>query len=156
MKPNSLDLAVSFQDEDFDAHFKVFHELMSVKVSEILLVASPYDAYILEEDGSLASKIINEYRGLNLSRPPRITQAATAAQAMDMLAQKPFHLVIAMPHLDDMDVFQLGRQIKRAHADLPVVLLAHSVKGIYPTLFRSATADHQLWHVGDRPADLAQ
>jgi DNA-binding NarL/FixJ family response regulator len=97
------------------------------------LVASPYDAYILEEDGSLASKIINEYRGLNLSRPPRITQAATAAQAMDMLAQKPFHLVIAMPHLDDMDVFELGRQIKHAHADLPVVLLAHSVKGIYPT-----------------------
>ncbi|MFO7714066.1 PEP/pyruvate-binding domain-containing protein [Desulfosarcina sp.] len=105
---------------------------MSNKVFEILLVASPYDAYILEEDGSLASKIINEYRGLNLSRPPRITQAATATQAMGMLAQKVFHLVIAMPHLDDMDVFDLGAQIKATHADLPVVLLAHSAKGIYP------------------------
>jgi CheY-like chemotaxis protein len=133
MTSNTLNLPVSFQNEDFDTHFKVFHELMSIKVFEILLVASPYDAYILEEDGSLASKIINEYRGLNLSRPPRITQAATAAQAMDMLDQKPFHLVIAMPHLDDMDVFELGRQIKHTHADLPVVLLAHSVKGIYPT-----------------------
>jgi hypothetical protein len=85
MIDNSLNLPASFQDEDFDTHFKVFHELMSNKVFEILLVASPYDAYILEEDGSLASKIINEYRGLNLSRPPRITQAATAAQAMEML-----------------------------------------------------------------------
>lgn len=122
----------SFISEDFDTHFKVFHELMSNKVFEILLVASPYDAYILEEDGSLASKIINEYRGLNLSRPPRITQAASAAQAMDMLARKTFHLVISMPHLDDMDVLDLGHQIKRAHADLPVVMLAHSVKGIYP------------------------
>ena len=129
---NKFTLPVSFQDEDFDTHFKVFHELMSNKVTEILLVASPYDAYILEEDGSLASKIINEYRGLNLSRPPRITQAATAAQAMAMLAEKPFHLVIAMPHLDDMDVFDLGLKIKRAHADLPVVCLAHSLKGIYP------------------------
>ena len=125
-------LPAFFQNEDFDTHFKVFHELMSNKVFEILLVASPYDAYILEEDGSLASKIINEYRGLNLSRPPRITQAATAAQAMDMLAQKPFHLVLAMPHLDDMDAFELGLQIKKGHRDLPVVLLAHSIKGIYP------------------------
>ncbi len=132
MNSNVSNLPPFFQNEDFDTHFKVFHELMSNKVFEILLVASPYDAYILEEDGSLASKIINEYRGLNLSRPPRITQAATAAQAMDMLAQKPFHLVLAMPHLDDMDVFDLGQQIKRSHADLPVVLLAHSVKGIYP------------------------
>ncbi|MGA6925760.1 MAG: PEP/pyruvate-binding domain-containing protein [Desulfosarcina sp.] len=122
----------SFINEDFDTHFKVFHELMSNKVFEILLVASPYDAYILEEDGSLASKIINEYRGLNLSRPPRITQAANATQAMRMLASKAFHLVITMPHLDDMDVSDLGHRIKRDHPDLPVVLLAHSVKGIYP------------------------
>ncbi|MBC2742880.1 MAG: phosphoenolpyruvate synthase/pyruvate phosphate dikinase, partial [Desulfosarcina sp.] len=132
MNNNALNLPASFQDEDFDTHFKVFHELMSNKVFEILLVASPYDAYILEEDGSLASKITNEYRGLNLSRPPRITQAATAAQAMAMLAKKTFHLVVAMPHLDDMDVFDLGQQIKRVYADLPVVLLAHSVKGVYP------------------------
>ena len=129
---DNFSLPASFQNGDFDTHFKVFHELMSIKVFEILLVASPYDAYILEEDGSLASKIINEYRGLNLSRPPRITQAATAAQAMVMLAEKSFHLVIAMPHLDDMDVFDLGLQIKQVHADLPVVCLAHSVKGVYP------------------------
>lgn len=132
MNDNAPHLPAFFQNEDFDTHFKVFHELMSNKVFEILLVASPYDAYILEEDGSLASKIINEYQGLNLSRPPRITQAATAAQAMGMLAEKAFHLVIAMPHLDDMDVFDLGMRIKRAHADLPVVLLAHSVRGVYP------------------------
>ena len=129
---NNFCLPVSYQKEDLDTHFKVFHELMSNKVFEILLVASPYDAYILEEDGSLASKITNEYRGLNLSRPPRITQAATAAQAMEMLTEKEFHLVLAMPHLDDMDVFDLGRRIKRSHCDLPVVLLAHSIKGVHP------------------------
>jgi hypothetical protein len=132
MNSGSPNLPVYFQNENFDAHFKVFHELMSNKALEILLVASPYDAYILEEDGSLASKIINEYRGLNLSRPPRITQAATAASAMEMLFRKTFHLVIAMPHLDDMDVFDLGLQIKDGFPDLPVVLLAHSVKGVHP------------------------
>ena len=132
MDSHAISLPPAFQQENFDTHFKVFHELMSNKVAEILLVASPYDAYILEEDGSLASKIINEYRGLNLSRPPRITQAASANQAMEVLARQPFHLVIAMPHLDDMDVFDLGLRIKQAHADLPVVLLAHSIQGLYP------------------------
>jgi hypothetical protein len=117
---------------DFDTHFKVFHELMSNKVMEILLVASAYDAYILEEDGSLASKIINEYRGLNLSRPPRLTRVDGANDALECIASASFDLVITMPHLDDMDPFELGRSIKQRKPDLPVVLLAHSVRGLFP------------------------
>ena len=129
-KPFSI--PTSFQDEDFDTHFKVFHELMSNKVTEVLLVASPYDAYILEEDGSLASKITSEYPGLNLSRPPRLSLAASADHALAMVIGRPFDLVIVMPHLEDMDIFELARKIKRIRYDLPVVCLAHSLKGIYP------------------------
>ncbi len=114
--------------EEFDPHFKVFHELMAFKVREILLVSSPYDAYILEEDGSMASRIINEYHGLNLSQPPRITWVATADQAFDLLEQKRFDLVVTMPHLGGMDGCTLGRRIKEGHRDLPVVLLSHSVR----------------------------
>lgn len=132
MRKQRFHISSSFFKNDFDTHFKVFHELMSNKVLEILLVASPYDAYILEEDGSLAAKIIHEYRGLNLSRPPRITHAETASEAINKLESKAFHLVIAMPHLDDMDAFDLGRNIKKHHPKLPVVLLAHSIKGIFP------------------------
>jgi hypothetical protein len=117
---------------DFDTHFKVFHELMSNKVLEILLVASAYDAYILEEDGSLASKIINEYRGLNLSRPPRLTRVDDAASAMKKIERESYDLVMTMPHLDDMDPFDLGALIKSLNPDLPVVLLAHSVHGLFP------------------------
>ncbi len=51
---------------DFDPHFKVFHDLMPFKVQEILLVSSLYDAFLMEEDGSLATRLINEYQGLNL------------------------------------------------------------------------------------------
>ncbi len=117
---------------DFDTHFKVFHELMSNKVLEILLVASPYDAYILEEDGSLASKIINEYRGLNLSRPPRITRVSSASEALQVLRSENFDLVLAMPHLDDMDTFTFGQAIKKNVPNLPVIMLTHSLEGIDP------------------------
>ena len=123
---------LKYMTSDFDTHFKVFHELMSNKVMEILLVASAYDAYILEEDGSLASKIINEYRGLNLSRPPRLTRVDGAKGALEQIETESFDLVITMPHLDDMDPFELGCSIKHRKPDLPVVLLAHSVRGLFP------------------------
>lgn len=116
----------------FYAHFKIYHELMARKVREILLVASPYDAFILEEDGSLASRIINEYSGLNLSHPPRVTRTASAEEAVGLLAHRAFDLVLTMPFLDDMDACTMGRRIKDRRPDLPVILLAHSLRSLQP------------------------
>jgi CheY-like chemotaxis protein len=112
--------------------FKIFHELMGIKIREILLVASPYDAFILEEDGSLASRIINEYSGLNLSQPPRVTRTSSAYAALEHLNEKKFDMVMTMPHLDDMDAFSLGREIKKIKPELPVILLAHTIRSISP------------------------
>ena len=109
--------------EDFDLSFKVFHELMAKKVTDILLVSSPYEAFIMEEEGRLAERIIHEYRGLNLSRPPMLTWVSTAREAMNALATKKFDLVITMPQVDEMDAYVLGRQIKALNPDLPVYLL---------------------------------
>jgi hypothetical protein len=112
--------------------FNAFYELMAVKVREILLVASPYDAFILEEDGSLASRIINEYSGLNLSQPPRVTRTPSAYAALEHLNEKKFDMVITMPHLNDMHAFALGREIKKIKPELPVILLAHTIRSISP------------------------
>ena len=71
------------QRDVFDLSFKVFHELMARKVNHILLVSSPYEAFIMEEEGRLAQRIIQEYRGLNLSRPPHLTWVSTARQALE-------------------------------------------------------------------------
>ena len=112
-----------FHPEDFDLSFKVFHELMAKKVTEILLVSSPYDAFIMEEEGRLAERIIHEYRGLNLSRPPMLTWASTAHEALNALSQKKFDLVITMPQVDETDAYELGHQIKSKFPDLPVFLM---------------------------------
>ena len=105
--------------DEYDPHFKIFHELMAFKVREILLVSSPYDAYIMEEDGSMASRIINEYHGLNLSQPPRITRVATADQALALLNKRHFDLVVTMPHLGGDEVY---REIRRVDGSLPVIV----------------------------------
>ena len=107
----------------FDLSFKVFHELMARKVNHILLVSSPYDAFIMEEEGRLAQRIIQEYRGLNLSRPPHLTWVSTAREALAELDRKAFDMVITMPRIGDFPVHELGRRIKRNHNRLPVFLL---------------------------------
>jgi hypothetical protein len=86
----------------------------------------------MEEDGSPASRIINEYSGLNLSMPPRVTRTSSAMEALSLLNKKKFDMVITMPNLDDMDAFSLGLEIKKLNPVLPVILLAHNPKGIYP------------------------
>lgn len=117
---------------EFYFDFKVFHELMSIKIREILLVSSPYDAFIMEEDTSLASRIINEYSGLNLSQPPRVTRTSSAYEALALLNEKEFDMVITMPHLDEMDAFSFGLEVKKISPNLPVILLAHNTRGLYP------------------------
>ena len=117
---------------EFYSHLKVFHELMRNKVREILFVSSPYDAFVMEEDGSPASRIINEYSGLNLSLPPRVTRTPSAREALLLLNKKKYDMVITMPNIDDMDAFSLGLEVKKLDPTLPVILLAHSPKGIYP------------------------
>lgn len=117
---------------EFSSRFKVFHELMAFKIREILLVSSPYDAYIMEEDGRLASRIINEYRGLNLSQPPRVTRTSSAYEALSLLSKRRFDMVITMPHLDEMDGFALGLEVKKINSAMPVILLSHTTRGVYP------------------------
>ena len=117
---------------EFYSQFKMFHEIMTIKVREILLISSPYDAYIMEEDRSLASRIVNEYIGLNLSLPPRVTRTSSGRSALILLEQKSFDMVITMPNLDDMDAQALGVKIKAKYPDLPVILLCHSLRSIFP------------------------
>ncbi|MBU1140457.1 MAG: phosphoenolpyruvate synthase/pyruvate phosphate dikinase [Proteobacteria bacterium] len=117
---------------DFDPHFKIFDELMPFKVREILLVSSPYDAFIMEEDGSLATRIVHEYQGLNLSGPPRLTLVSSGREALEALRRRSFDLVITMPNVGGMDAFTLGSAIKNIRPTQQVVLLSHSLQGIYP------------------------
>ncbi|MGD9175063.1 MAG: PEP/pyruvate-binding domain-containing protein, partial [Desulfobacterales bacterium] len=78
---------------------------------------------IMEEEGRLAERIIHEYRGLNLSRPPMLSWVSSAREALDILEQKKFDLVITMPQVDETDAHVLGRQIKTRFPDLPVFLM---------------------------------
>ena len=89
-----------------------YQELILHRVHEILLVASEYDAFILEEDESLTEQILHEYVGMNLNYAPRVTRVSTASSAMNALSKRSYDLVIVMIRISDMDPLTLGRKIK--------------------------------------------
>lgn len=115
----------SKQKEKLSSRFKLFHELMPTKVQHILLISTSYEAWIMEEDSRISEQIVNEYRGLNLSRPPRLTWVSSLAEALAHFADQPFDLVITVSPSVDEHAFALGQEIKKAKPGIPVVLLTH-------------------------------
>ena len=122
----TADILASSSVDTFDPRFTIFHELMQEEVQEILLVSTLYDACIMEEDGRLAERIINEYRGLSLTQPPRLNWASSAEEALRCLHHKKFDMVITMRRLADMDVYAFGEELKKRDPDLPVILFTHT------------------------------
>ncbi len=98
-------------------------DLMLYRVHEILLVASPYDAFILEEDGRLTEQILNEYLAMKFHQSPRLWRVETGKSALNLMTKRDFDVVIVMLRLSDMDSIQLCSKIKKLYPDKPIILL---------------------------------
>ncbi len=100
-----------------------FQDLMQHRVFNVLLIASPYDAFMMEEDGRVEEQLYNEYVSLNLSSPPRVTRASTVTEALDLMRSKPFDLVVAMPGGELSDTFEGASKLKSLYPSVPFVVL---------------------------------
>ena len=107
-----------------------FVDLMTKRIFNVLLVANPYDAFMLEDDGRIDEKIFNEYMNLSLRYPPRFTQVSTKEEAWQKLSDMTFDFVICMPGTDNSDVFDIARSIKERYEHIPLVVLTPFSHGI--------------------------
>ena len=107
-----------------------FVNLMTKRIFNVLLVANPYDAFMLEDDGRIDEKIFIEYMNLSLRYPPRFTQVSTEEDAWKQLGNTMFDLVICMPGSDNSDTFDIARQIKEKYPHIPLVVLTPFSHGI--------------------------
>ncbi|MFA4874633.1 MAG: hypothetical protein WC690_04760, partial [bacterium] len=100
------------------------HRLMERRIREVLLVSSPYDLYIMEEEGILADRISDEYTMLHLTSAPAITRVSTADEALEAVGEKKFDLVVSGLRVGKkQSAVDMARSIKQQHPELPVVLL---------------------------------
>ncbi len=100
-----------------------FQDLMQKRIFNVLLIASPYDAFMMEEDGRVEEQLYFEYVSLNLSSPPRVTQVNTTEDALNALAHKHFDLIITMPGVDISETFSGAKEIKVLFPNIPIVVL---------------------------------
>lgn len=109
--------------KDFRFKDTSFVNLMNKRIYNVLLIATKYDSFILEDDGRIDEQIFNEYVSLNLSNPPRFKQVRTKAEALKELRMNHYELIIQMPNMDDTDMFAISHKIKAKYPEIPFVVL---------------------------------
>lgn len=107
-----------------------FVNLMTRRIFNVLIVANPYDAFMLEDDGRVDEKIFDEYMDLGLRYPPTFTQVSTTEEANEVLRTTDIDLVICMPGNADNDAFDVARAVKADSPNIPCVVLTPFSHGI--------------------------
>ena len=107
-----------------------FVNLMTRRIFNVLIVANPYDAFMLEDDGRVDEKIFDEYMELGLRYPPTFTQVSTTEEADNVLKTTDIDLVICMPGNADNDAFAVAHDVKKIAPYIPIVVLTPFSHGI--------------------------
>ncbi len=121
------------------SNLSIFHDLMPFRVREILLVATVYDAYILEREGQLFEQIYGEYYQLNLSSAPRVTSVYSTEEALELF-EKYFDFLLCV--ITDVRYPKNGKISSRAGREL-AMLVKNS--GSIPVLMQSSEHENALF-----------
>ena len=100
-----------------------FANLMKLRIYNVLLYASKYDVFVLEEDGRIDEQLFNEYTALNLRFPPRFTLVSSEDEANRLLRERSFELIISMPSGDSINPFNWAKGVKKKLPHVPIVVL---------------------------------
>ena len=107
-----------------------FVNLMTRRIFNVLIVANPSDAFMLEDDGRVDEKLFDEYMELGMRYPPSFSQVSTTEEAEQVLKTTDVDLVICMPGNADNDAFAVARDVKRMAPQIPCVVLTPFSHGI--------------------------
>ena len=142
---------------DLKTRFSGVHDLIKFRVTEILLISTQYDAYVLEEDGQLAEQIYHQFNDLSIPFIPRIHWVADREEAFAELEKRPIHLIITMSRISDMGSFDFESAIHEAYPDIPIVMLSYD--RMTPEMFariRETSCINRVFHwSGDNKVLLA-
>ncbi|MBP2639302.1 MAG: phosphoenolpyruvate synthase/pyruvate phosphate dikinase [Firmicutes bacterium] len=111
--------------EDLKARFSSIHDLMKFRVTEILLISTLYDGFVLEEDGQLSEQIYNQFADLSIPFVPRIQRVSSQEEAFEALETRSFHLIITMARMSDLSSFEFEKKLKESYPAIPLVMLSY-------------------------------
>jgi CheY-like chemotaxis protein len=106
------------------SRFHDYQDLMRYRIMHVLLVATPYERFVLEEAGELSERVLGEFRNLDVHYAPGLTGVSTGTEALDLVRrEESVNLIITTPRVADMSPERLALQVQGVR-DIPVVLLA--------------------------------
>ncbi|MDT4762734.1 PEP/pyruvate-binding domain-containing protein [Sphaerochaeta sp. PS] len=111
---------------NLDPTWLPFSNLMLKHIYNVLLICSDYDRFLLEEDGRVEEELYLEYTQLGLNNPPKITHTNTGDEALALVAERSFDLVITMLDLGSDPVEELATAIKKIDPQMPIIVLSPS------------------------------
>ena len=96
------------------------------RVKNILLLASSYHYFQLEEEGRL-SNLLSERHSYNINEPtPRIIHVETSEECLDQLQNKNVDLIIIFNQFESVDILPLAKKMK-TQANIPIVLIGNNI-----------------------------
>jgi hypothetical protein len=125
----------------------IFHDLMPYKVREILLIATLYDAFSIEKEGRFSEHILGEYQQLNLTSMPRVTGVSTYEEAIDLLRNRHFDIVILMVGGDKRTPVEISRKVKQEFPYIPIYVLLNNNRDVpvFKSIHRSNSSIDRLF-----------
>jgi len=124
--------------------------LMKSRIRKILMICSNYDAFTLEEDGRIEKQLVEEYRELNLSNPPKFIWANSSKEARSIIASdEEVDMIMCLYNERDQEVFSLASELKAAGNMTPFILLIHYSKAVRQRIFEKDQAGIDFvfsWH----------
>lgn len=131
-----------------------YQRLTPFRIRDVLIVASPFDNYVLEESGHLSDLIAREYSQLNLTQAPRFIHSPNAEDALTLMRIWKFDLIITMARIGSMKVHDFAQRAADLLPGIKVVLLAYNTREL-ATLRGGAGIERTfVWH-GDSRIILA-
>ncbi len=108
----------------------IYLDMMKHKVSQILFVATMYDAFNLEKDDSFFEKFMGPIYQYSIFTLPRIICVSSQEQAVDLLKTSHFDLIVLMVGADAQKPLKFSAEIKKFSNDVPVYLLLNQRSNI--------------------------
>lgn len=104
----------------------IFEELMPFKVKEVLLIATLYDSYSIVREGQFSDQIYGEFLQLNLYSYPRFTSVNSEPDALKMMKERNFDLVIIMAGVDKKAPVRMADSIHQQNSGVPILMLINN------------------------------
>ena len=104
----------------------VFLDNEKGEIRNVLLISSPYDFFLLEEEGRLSQLFKEVYLQRDRNYIPQIRRVGTGHKALEIFDGGWVDLMVIFNHPPDMKITDIASQAKERYPDIPVIFLANN------------------------------